>query len=76
MDTASFSAIAQVMSATSPYGVLVILGWSYWRLNEKKDKEIKELNERMADLGERQVAAMTKMEGAIWALKEAIDRWG
>ncbi len=74
MDSASMAAIADLLSASSPYGVLVILGWSHWRLTEKKDKEIKELNERMADLGERQVTALTKVEAAIVALKEAIDR--
>ncbi len=76
MDSASFSAIADMLGATSPYGILVILGWSYWKLSEKKDREIKELNVRMADLGERQVVALAKVEGAIWALREAIERLG
>ena len=72
MDNASISAIAEVLNASGPFGIVAILGWAYWRLNEKKDRELKTIYERMVVLSEQQTAAITKVEAALVALKEAI----
>ena len=63
---------AALLSATGPYGLVAVLGWAFWRVNEKKDRELKALCERLGDLSEAQTAAVVKVEAALVALKEAI----
>jgi hypothetical protein len=41
MNAAIFTALAEMPSAASPYGILCVLGLAYWKLSEKKDREIK-----------------------------------
>lgn len=76
MDTASVTALAEMLSATSPYGILCVLGIAYWKLSEKKDREIKSLNLRLADIAERQIAAFSKVEAALVSLGRAIEGHG
>ena len=73
MDPTGFSTIAEILQATGPYGLVAILGWAFWRVNEKKDIELKVLHERLMTMAEQQTAAVTKVEAALVALKEAIQ---
>ena len=73
MDPSSFTTIAEVLNATGPYGLVAILGWAFWRINEKKDRELKLLSQKVVSMAEAQTAAITKVEAALVALKEAIS---
>jgi len=67
------NAIASFLKATGPYGLVSVLAWAFWRINEKKDRELKALHERMMSMAEEQTVAVTKVEAALVALKEAIE---
>ena len=69
----TYATIAEFLKATGPYGIVAILGWAFWRVGEKKDQEVKELYEKVAQISEAQVSAITKVEAALLALREAID---
>jgi hypothetical protein len=71
----SFTNVASWLQATGPYGLVAVLGWAFWRINEKKDAAIRELYEQVAELSRVQTAAITKMETALVALKEAISNF-
>jgi hypothetical protein len=73
MEPTAFSAFAEVLRASGPYGLVVVLGWAFWRVNEKKDRELKDLHATVVRMAEGQTAAITKVEAALVALKEAID---
>jgi hypothetical protein len=66
--------IATWLQATGPYGLVAVLGWAFWRMNERKDAAIRELYEQVAELSRVQTAAITKMESALVALKDAITQ--
>src|SRR5690606_20367069 len=66
-----FSSIAQMLQATGPYGLVAILGWAFWRVNEKKDRELKVLGEKVVAMAEAQTAAIIKVEAALVALRDA-----
>ncbi len=70
--TPELTAIATWLEATGPYGLVAVLGWAFWRMNERKDLAIRELYEQVAELSRVQTTAITKMEAALVALKEAI----
>ena len=48
------------------------MGWAFWRVNEKKDRELKDLHATVVRMAEAQTSAITKVEAALVALKEAI----
>ena len=73
MDALGLSAIADVLKATGPYGLVAVLGWAFWRINEKKDRELKILSQKVVAMAEAQTAAITKVESALLALKKAIE---
>ena len=73
MDPTEFSPLAQFLAASGPYGLVAILAIAYWKLSQKKDRQMRELFDRVVKLSEAQTAAITKMEGALVALKEAIS---
>ena len=73
MEPSALTMIADVLKATGPYGLVAVLGWAFWRLSERKDRELKALHERLLSMSEVQTAAITKMEAALMALKEAIS---
>ena len=52
--------------------MVAVLGWAFWRMNERRDAAIRELYEPVAELSRVQTAAITKMEAVLVALKEAI----
>jgi hypothetical protein len=68
-----FSSVAAWLQATGPYGLVAVLGWAFWRVNEKKDHELKALHEKIIVLAEAQTAAVIKVEAALVALRDAID---
>ncbi|OGR04460.1 MAG: hypothetical protein A2284_09465 [Deltaproteobacteria bacterium RIFOXYA12_FULL_61_11] len=68
-----FSSIAAWLQATGPYGFVAVLGWAFWRVSERKDRELKTLYERILSMAEVQTAAVVKVESALVALKEAIE---
>lgn len=68
-----FTSVAAWLQATGPYGLVVVLGWAFWRVNEKKDRELKALHEKIVELAEAQTAAVIKVEAALIALRDAID---
>ena len=72
MDPGAFSTVAELLQATGPYGLVALLGWAFWRVNEKKDASLHMLCERLGELSEAQTSAMVKVEAALVALKEAI----
>jgi len=69
MDTSTISSLAELMSASGPYGLLALISIFFWR----KDKEIKEMHERLLETSERQTIAMIKVEAALQALRTAIE---
>jgi len=73
MEPDTISTFASILTATGPYGLVTVLAWAFWRVNEKKDKELKALHERMLTMAEEQTVAVTKVEAALVALKEAIE---
>lgn len=72
MDPSAFTMIADFLKATGPYGLVALLGWAFWRLSERKDRQLQSLHERLVSMAEAQTAAITKVEAALVALKEAI----
>lgn len=68
-----FTSVAAWLQATGPYGLVAVLGWAFWRVNEKKDNELKALHEKIIVLAEAQTAAVIKVEAALVALRDAID---
>ena len=72
MDATGISTVAEILSASGPYGFVAILGAAYWRLSQKRDREMRELFDRVVTLAEAQTAAITKMESALVALRETI----
>jgi len=67
------SGVAAWLQATGPYGIVAILGWAFWKINERKYAVLRELFERVAEMGRAQTEAMVKVEAALVALKEAIE---
>ena len=68
-----FSTIGQWLQATGPYGIVAILAWAFWKINEGKDAALGELYENVAGMGRAQTEATVKVEAALVALKEAIE---
>ena len=46
----SFTNVASWLQATGPYGLVAVLGWAFWRINEKKDAMLRELHDRLAEM--------------------------
>lgn len=65
--------IANWLQATGPYGLVVVLGWGFWRINERKDAALRELYEQVAAMSRAQTEAVIKVEAALVALKHAIE---
>jgi len=52
---------------------VAILGWAFWKVNQQKDAALRELYERVAEMGKAQTEAIVKVEAALVALKDAIE---
>jgi hypothetical protein len=68
-----FTSIASWLQATGPYGLVGVLGWAIWRVNEKKDAALRELYDKVAEISRAQTEAVIKVEAALVALKDAIE---
>ena len=68
-----FTTVATWLQATGPYGLVAVLAWAFWKVNEKKDAQLRELFDRVAEMGRAQTEAVTKVEAALVALKDAIE---
>ncbi|MFW5739869.1 MAG: hypothetical protein ACOC1F_05845 [Myxococcota bacterium] len=73
MNPSGLATFAEILQATGPYGLVAILGWAFWRVNEKKDRELKALHEKIVELAEAQTTAIVKVEAALVALRDAIE---
>ena len=73
MNPSGLAAFAEILQATGPYGLVAVLGWAFWRINEKKDRELKALYERIVAFAEAQTAAIIKVEAALVARRDAIE---
>jgi hypothetical protein len=67
-----FTSVATWLQATGPYGLVAVLGWAFWRVNEKKDAALRELYDKVAEMSRAQTEAVIKVESALVALKDAI----
>ena len=76
MEPEMISKIAQVLAAGGPFSLLVVLGWAFWRSNERKDAELRSVYNRLIAITEAQTGALVKVEAALTSLKEAIERIG
>jgi hypothetical protein len=70
------ASIASVLAASGPYGLVVALSWAFWRSNEKKDAELRELSQQVVRMVEAQTAATEKVEAALVSLRGAIEVLG
>ena len=66
-----FTSVATWLQATGPY--VAVLAWAFWKVNEKKDAQLRELFDKVAEMGRAQTEAVTKVEAALVALKDAIE---
>ena len=55
-----------------PYGILVATAYALWSILNKKDADLKALNERVAELTEAQTRAMVEMRAALEGLADVI----
>jgi len=53
--------------------LVVALGYSLWKLSDKKDAALRELYQEVVQLSRTQTEAVTKVEAALVALKDAIQ---
>ncbi len=74
MDVPAVDSLAALLTATGPYGLVAVLSVAYWRLAERKDRELRGLYDRLIRLVETQTAAVGKLEAALVALKEVVAR--
>jgi hypothetical protein len=64
--------IASWLKATGPWGLVAALGYSLWKLSDKKDASLRELYQEVVQLSRAQTEAVIKVEAALIALKDAI----
>jgi len=53
--------------------LIVVLGWAFWKVNDKKDAALRELYDKVLEMVRVQMEAVTKVEAALLALKQAIE---
>ena len=73
MEIALISSISEMLANTAPWGFIGLISWAFWRINERKDKQLVDMHRRLIELAEAQTFAMSKMESALVALRPAID---
>ena len=73
MDPATLSPFVGFLTASGPYGLVCVIGWAFWKVNEKKDRELKALSQKIVEMAQAQTAAIVGVEAALVALKDAIE---
>lgn len=73
MEVASIGAISEILANTAPWGFIALLAWGFWRINERKDKQLVDMHQRLIAIAEAQTHATAKMESALVALRTAIE---
>ena len=73
MDPESIPSVIRFLEASGPYGLVLVLAWTIWFLNEKKERALRQIYDKVIDLSEKQTAAITKMEAALTALKDTLN---
>jgi hypothetical protein len=53
---------------------VVVLSWAIWKVLERKDRELKALSQKIVTIVEVQTEALVKVEAALVALRDAIER--
>ena len=74
MEPTMINEIAALLEASSPYGLLVMAIYGLWMITKRKDAELKQLYERLLNLSEVQVSAISRVETALVELKRVIER--
>ena len=74
MEPSMINDIAALLEASSPYGLLVFASWGLWSINKRKDAELKQLYEKLLNLSEGQISAITRVETALVDLRRVIER--
>jgi hypothetical protein len=80
------SLMAEWLQATSPYGMLSLILWAFWRVLQKrdaeatrilnkKDSELQSLYKAAAEQSARQTEAMFKVEAALIAVQYALEKF-
>ena len=73
MEIALISSISEMLANTAPWGFIGLMAWAFWRVNERKDKQLVEMHQRLIELSEAQISATVKMEAALVGLRTAIE---
>ena len=73
MEIAVISSISELLANTAPWGFVALLAWGFWRINERKDKQLVDMHQRLITLAEAQISATVKMESALVSLRTAIE---
>ena len=68
-----FTSVGTWLEEAGAYGVRGGFEGAFWKVNEKKDAQLRELFDKVAEMGRAQTEAVTKVEAALVALKDAIE---
>lgn len=65
--------LTNLLQSSGPWGMVALFGWAFWRVQTRKDSEVKSLYERIGDLCEKQIGATMRMEQAVKDLTAALQ---
>ena len=68
----TFTSVATWLQATGPYGLVAVLGWAFWRVNEEGRAAPRAVRQGGRD-GARADRGRDQVEAALVALKDAIE---
>ena len=73
MDSLNISMLTRFLEVSGPYGLFIVSAWAIWVVNEKKERALREIYQKVIDLSEKQTSAIVKMESALVALKDTLN---
>jgi len=73
MELSLISSIAELLTTGTSWAFCGLLAWGFWRINERKDKQLVEMHQRLIEIAAAQTAAVSKMEAALVSLRTAIE---
>lgn len=73
-DLTVVKSLTDILTASGPWGLVAVLGWSFWRLSSRKEVEIKVLYDRFLELSQAQIESSLKVETALRDLKDFLSR--